>query len=229
MKFKNLIAFSFLLIGCFLFGQSSGSITMEVTEAKSQDAQTNATLQMLIGSQTKIAFKDNKQVMDMDIMGGMMKMKMVIDNPKKERNILIDMMGQKVWTASPIEAGKSNEDSGIEVTYDKSNKKTILGYDCYGFTINMKDNPDMKLTGYLSEKIKTVENIMQGISNLKIDGTPLEYSLVSKDISMKLVAKEAANKLGDESLLNFNSDGYTKMTSEEFKQLLGPAADMFKF
>ena len=49
-------------------------VQYEVTEVKSSDPQTDAMLQMMKGSTIDIYFNESKQRMDMDMMGGMMKM-----------------------------------------------------------------------------------------------------------------------------------------------------------
>jgi hypothetical protein len=226
---KSSLVLLLAFISISLRAQDPYAITMEISKAESKDEQVNGMMQMLVGSQTKIITKDKKAYIELDILGGMMRLKRVSDPSNKENTTLIDMMGQKMWLSDPIKEDNSpDNNAGFEITYNKENKKTIEGYECYEFEFKSKENADMTIKGFLTEKIKINVNFIQGMAGIKLSGTPLEYSILSSDLSLVMTAKSITNTVSD-SQFKLDTTGYNKMSSEEFFNQLGPMGDMLKF
>ena len=203
---------------------SKGLVKMEITQVSSPDPQTASMLEMMKGSQTEIYFNDKKHATKMSMMGGMVEVKTYINQESKGFDMLMDMMGQKMWIASNLDEMANDEQAKkaatSKVEYNKADKKEILGYHCYAMTVTMPDVPDMKLTGYVTEEIKTDANIIQGMQAIKFAGFPIEYTVENTQMKMTMTAVEIKDVVEEDKMVA-KTDGYTKMTMEEFKKKMG--------
>lgn len=229
------IIFSLLTVAVFSFNLMAqktleqGYIKMEITDVTSNDEQTAMMLQMMKGSQTEVHFKGDRYMTNMNMMGGMVSMKTYIDEEKKGFDMLMDAMGQKFWVASNLDEARGTEQSEIaksaKIIYDKNDKKTILGYDAYKVTISIPQQEGMTITGYITESIKTKANLMQGMEALKLEGYPLEFTVTNPTMSLTMSTKEIKEEV-DMSQLNMTTEGFTKMTMEEFTKQMGGMGGM---
>jgi hypothetical protein len=234
---KNLLTLVFIASTYFLsFAQKSlseGKIVMEISNVTSEDPQTAQMLEMMKGSQTEINFGKDGYSTKTSIMGGMVEVKTFTNTGSKQFDMLMDMMGQKMWIASNTdEMAKDDESKKVlessKVVYNKEDKKVILGYNCYAMKLTTPENPDMTIAGYVTEEIKTNANIIQGFQAVKFDGFPMEYTVDTKAMKMTMSAKDIKDK-SDAAAMVPKTDGYTKMTMEEFKQKMGGMGAGFGF
>jgi hypothetical protein len=208
-----------------------GFIKMEITKVGSDDPETDMMLVGMKGTQTDVYFKGDQYVTSMEMMGGMMKIKVMVNQANKRMNLLMDMMGQKTWVESGVEE-RSEEQKQVanssKITYDKTDTKEILGYKCYKVAVT---NPEMEgttVTGYVTEDIKTKANIIQGFQSLEFSGFTMEYTLSNPQFSMTMTAVQVREKV-DDGIFYMDTQGYKKMTMEEFQKTMGSAGGSFGF
>jgi hypothetical protein len=202
-----------------------GYVKMEITEATSDDPQMAMGLEMMKGSVTEIFFTEGKYKTSMNMMGGMVKMDNIVDVSTNKMDMLFDAMGSKSWVDTDLDEAKKNKPATqnmeeFEVEYDKSQTKTILGYEAYKATISIPNIQGMVVTGWITEAIKTDANIIQGMDDLKLQGFPLEFSLSNPQMKMTFSATDIKDTV-DESQFVIKTDGYKKMTMKEFQNTMG--------
>lgn len=211
----------------FMFAQKvldSGMVKMEITKVTADDPQMAMQLEMMKGTQTEIYFEKDKNSSYMSMMGGMLEIKVHVDEAENKVNMFMDMMGQKIWVETTGDEAQNAQQKEIAeksvITYDKSDTKKIQGYDCYKFTVTNPDMEDLNLTGYITPDIKSKANIMQGFQSLQFEGFPMEFTMGNKMFGMTNTAVAVKDKV-DSSKLKFDSKGYKKMTMEEFQKSMG--------
>lgn len=226
----NLFAILTLAVSVQAQNITEGVLNMEITEATSDDPQMSMGIGMLKGATTTISFKGKKSVTEMDMMGGMMITKNYADQATNEMNMLMDAMGQKIWVSDNLDEVKEEQTKNgledIKVTYDKSDTKEILGFKAYKATISIPaGNETMTVTGYITEDIKTDATVIQGTEGLKLAGFPLEFTVNNPQMKLTISADSFDNKV-DDAVFTPVTEGYTKMTMEEFSKTMGSMGGM---
>ena len=207
-----------------------GYVKMEITEVTSDDPQMAMGLEMMKGSTTEIYFTKDKYKTTMNMMGGMVKMDNMVDISTRKMDMLFDAMGNKMWVDTNLDDAKKNKPanqdmSDFKIDYDKSLTKKILGYVAYKATISVPGQEGMSVEGWVTEEIKTDANIIQGMEDLKLEGFPLEFSIVSPQMKMTFSATDIKETVDDAEFV-LKTDGYKKMTMEEFSQTMGGMGGM---
>jgi hypothetical protein len=181
-------------------------------------------LALLGGTMLDFYFSGNMQRMDMNMMGGLMRIQTFIpsDSPK-DGAILMDMMGQKIQVIDLTEDDLANSNSFMkvdnikEIVYDEKDKKEIAGYPCYKAKLKLNDGIEMEY--YITEKIQPPMPVKNKDANV-LKGYPLEMTIdTGQGMKMNFVAKEVSNAVDKETFKI--PEGYTKMTMEEFEQQMG--------
>ncbi|MBK9736794.1 MAG: hypothetical protein IPO92_18275 [Saprospiraceae bacterium] len=171
-----------------------GSVKMEITKVASDDPNTSMMMEAMKGSQTELYFKGEQHVTFMNMMGGMVEMKVYIEKAKNSMNMLFDMMGQKMWIESRIDEAQNAQQKEIasksKVEYDKADTKEILGYKCYKMTVTNPEMEGMTVSGYVTEDIKTKANLIQGFNSLEFAGYTMEFTVGNPKFSMTMTAVE---------------------------------------
>ncbi|MDF1696877.1 MAG: hypothetical protein P1U56_13630 [Saprospiraceae bacterium] len=225
---KHLINFFLLLVPFVgVTAQNTidkGYVKIEVTEATSDNPQAAMQLEMMKGTVTEVFFKDGKYKTSMSMMGGMINMTNLVNQESNAMDMLIDAMGQKMWVNTNIEEAKKTQPgaqdmSDFKVEYDKSVTKTILGYEAYKTTITGPSTGGMKIEGFVTEEIKTDANIIQGMEDLKLAGFPLEFSIVNPQMTLTFTATDIKGEVADSDFV-LNTEGFKKMTQEEFAEMM---------
>ncbi len=225
----NTLLFSFLFVSVGLQAQmelDQGSLVLEITDVSSDDEQMAAMLQMMKGSQTHIFFKDGKNMSSMDMMGGMIKMKSLYDKESGSVDMLMDMMGQKMHVASSKDdmqkatADQADAFEGFEVKYDESDTKEILGHKCVKTEIIDPKTNKATMEMYVAKGIKADSKMLQGMQYFDIDGFPLEMIIIQPQMKMTMSTVKLDKEV-DDSVFTLNTDGYTKMTFQEFMDKMG--------
>lgn len=206
-----------------------GYIKMEISDVTSDNEDMAMMLQMMKGTQTEIHFSGDQYVTSMNMMGGMVSMKTYVNEESKTFDMLMDAMGNKSWVNSTLDEARGSEQAkiaeGAKITYDKNDKKEILGYNAYKVMIELPGQEGVGITGYITEEIKTKANLMQGMESLKLDGFPLEFVVKSPEMTMTMKSMEITDKL-DASKLKMNTEGFKKMTMDEFATQMGGGMGM---
>ena len=228
---KNIKILFFAMLGLLTipaFGQSElkeGSIKMEITEIDSDNEQMAAQLEMLRGTSTEYYFNEEKSLVSANMMGGMITMKSLVNNADEHLTFLFDAMGQKMMVKSTKEERKKLEEEqmesmeGVEIVYDKSSTKDILGYKCIKATLKGEEVP-LNFEMWVSEDIRASNKLIQGMQAFELKGFPLEYVLEMEEFSMTFSATEIT-KTVDPNVFKVKTDGYKQMTFEEFQTQMG--------
>lgn len=202
---------------------TEGTVVLEIIEASSSDPQMGM-ISMLKGATTTISFNEDQSVTTMDMMGGMVKTSNFINSKTNQMDMLMDAMGNKIWVASTLEEGKKQQQQpGIEeaeIVHDKSDTKKILGYEAHKVTIKIPNTEGMVVSGYVTDEIKTDASVIQGTEGLKLEGFPLEFTINNPQMKLVIQAKEISKEV-DTAALAPNTEGYTKMSMEEFSKSMG--------
>lgn len=198
-----------------------GFLKLEITEVSSDDEQTAAMLQMMKGSQTEIYFKDHLNMSSMNMMGGMVQVKVLADKKVDKVDMLMDMMGQKMHIeSSKAEMEKATEDQadmyeGFKVEYDDKDVKDILGHQCIKAKVIDPKTNKSTVEMYVARGIKADAKLIQGLQYFEVDGFPLEVIMIQPQMTMTMTTVELKEEVSDDSF-KINSDGYQKLTFQEF-------------
>lgn len=203
-----------------------GTVKMEITEIKSADPQMAMQLEMMKGSKTEVIFTEKIQATVADMMGGMVKITSVSNTESDQFDMLMDMMGQKMWINSTIsELAKDPQQAAIKnttvVKVDKTVTKEILGHKCYKVSISSPEMAEMTVEAFVTEDIKgSGQSLIQGFQSVELPGFPLEVTIKNAMMDITMIAKEVTDTV-DTAKLNPKKDGFKKMTMEEFKKQMG--------
>lgn len=229
---------------------SEGSVTIGITELESSDPQAASMLPMFKSSTMKLDFNDAKSLMTMDMMSGMMKVRVLLDNKTSATTMLMDMMGQKSMTnISAEDAAKAKEENkgkaledmpfDLDITHDRNDTKEILGHKCHKavFNIKPKDEKDLKemekvdfsITAYVTKDIKYPAAMLQSYkeqmgTDLKLTEFPLEFSIKFNDGTnngkLTLAATEIKKSI-ENSTFKLDTTGYEEMSMEDMMKKNG--------
>ncbi len=197
----------------------SGKVSFEVSDITSEDPQMAMMMAGMKGMRTEFNFKENMHTIDMDM--GFVKVKVLVDKKNNKMDMLNDAMGNKTWIESALDADKEGQETAknTKVSIDKSKTKVVAGYPCHYFEFTNPDVPDMFVSGYLTEKIKSKANLIQGFQALELDGFMLEYTVKAPQMTMVTTAKEVSTTV-DENKFVLNTKGYTKMSMEDYMEMV---------
>jgi hypothetical protein len=223
---KLFFALSFIAtLTCTLSAQVIDDIKIvyEITDISAEDPNMAMQLEMLKGSRTIVSLKKNKTAMNMDMMGGMIKMNSVTDPDADNMDMTIDAMGQKYWiSAKPSDDKKDPKKAAVlesaKVIYDKTKTKKIAGYDCYAMTIMAGE--EAVVTGYITPSIKGSAGMIQGFQGISLEGCPLEVVTGNANMKITMLAKEVSKTVPDD-VFSVKTDGFKKITMEEFQKSMG--------
>ena len=202
----------------------SGKLVMEITEVKMPGMDDNPeaamTLEMLKGSTTTLYFSPTKELMVMDLMGGMMLNRTLTDVKENKVTTYMDMMGQKM----KVDMGNLesvDEDVDIQYTIDKNDRKKILGYDCYKVVVtSTAQGQTMSLETYITEDIQVMSSVIQGVQKNQLPGTILSMTLDAGGIYMVTEAIDFQETF-DEKVFVIDDSGYNEMDLETLQRMGG--------
>lgn len=198
-----------------------GTVKMEITKADSDDPNMAMGLQAMNGSQTLVVFDGNKHVSVMDMMGGMIKIKVLVEKESNKMNMIFDMMGNKTWVESELDKAQSEKEKTVaaqtKIEVDKNTTKEILGYKCYKITMTNPEMDGLSIEAYVTEDIKTKANLIQGFQSVELPGFTMEFNVINPQMRMTMSAVEVSEK-ADPKLFELDTKGCKKMTMEEFQK-----------
>ena len=213
-----ILSFSF---GTDLLAQKKfdeGKIVFEVTDVKSQEPTAN----MIKGSTFAITFDDDNLLAKVDMMGGMMAMTFLMSEDAKVPTMLMDMMGQKIQLEiSEEDMGETDMDpekmdlSDVQVKYVGGTKE-IAGYNCRTANVTVEGQTFQMFT---TDKIKIDNDMAEKVVD-HFGGFPLGMMVDAEGTAITIMAKSVDSRL-DKSAFKLNTEGYQKMTPEEFGKQMG--------
>ncbi len=180
-----------------------GVITMKMSMF-SDNPQVNASLSMMGDMALTVYFKGNKSRSEMsNPMTG--ENTTIVDNDVKKIMVMMNnpTMGKK-YKIKPIEV--SEEDLKNVTITDKSESKTILGYNCKGYDVVVKkDDKEVKMTMFVTDKINapTQNSAMFGD---KLKGYPLSMEIAMEQMGMPMVIKMDVTKIEETSVADAKFD-----------------------
>lgn len=233
-RIKNsLYLFLLLFISISGYCQNQGHLIMEITEASSENEQVNAQVQMMKGSVTEVHYKDGQSLTTMNLMGGMVVTRILME-ASGDIKLIMDMMGNKMlipMSKMDIDKAKAENENpmdDLDISYDESDTKEIAGFSCYKMIAQSAVNPDMQIEAYITEEIQANAAVIRGVDLEKFKGFPLEYTLDVGMMTMTTTAKEFLTEV-DSDVFNINTDGYTTMTFQKFMDQMGGFGQGFGF
>ena len=222
--------FVLILMLSFMSSIRSQEMTKGTVKFAVVDVQTTSTeMQQMIGSMKGtsqiIEFDGKHQRVTMDMMGGLMKIKTYWDATTNITETYMDMMGQKIKTAmSGEEMDKLKSESasmmaGNEIKYDKTDRKQILGRDCYKATFESEANGQkFSVILYVTEDIQVPNSFVQNLNQIQLTGTPLQWIMDAGMMKMTFEATEISKELAADFFSKPEGD-YKEMTMEQLQQM----------
>lgn len=196
-----------------------GSITLTIEKGENDSPE----MAMLEGSKFTFTFANNKQKVDIDMMGGMMHMVTVADlTDLSKAFMLMDMLGMRyhITDLDADELASSNSfanfDNLTEIKEDKDDRLEILGYDCY--RVEATSTEGNKLVYYVSDKIQPPSPVKK--TGKTLQGFPLKMIIdmgMGEGSVLTFTATEINPKVDAKAFdPPAESEGYQKITMEQF-------------
>jgi GLPGLI family protein len=127
------------------------------------------------------------------------------------------MRGKKTaveMSSEQMEKQRGDKTKDLDIQYIDGDVKQIAGFNCKKAIIKTEAGLEMEL--YYSEELPA--GASREFKGLK--GFPLEYTIASGPMKMKLTASSVKQESIDKSLFVI-PDGYEKQTFEEFQKTMG--------
>lgn len=224
---QNLRLLFILLLSVSAFSLSAqkelaeGTLTYEITDISSDDPAVAQQMAMMKGSIMTILLSGEQQMTEMNMMGGMVKQKMLMDFETGDMEMYMDAMGQKLKVKVPTPEETEDSDA-VSIKYFPDDRKKIAGYDAYKAVISSEaEGKSMRLTAYITEDLTFNGEVLRntpGADQLK--GLPLEYSISQPKVSMTFTATKVSPEV-DAAAFEFDKSGYREMTKEQLEQMGG--------
>jgi len=175
-----------------------------------------AAFEAMLPDQTTIQIKGDQSRTEQSLGMGM-KQVTIFDTKKNNGTLLLDMMGKKTaveMSADELEKqrGKGKQERKFE--YIEGDVKKIAGYNCKKAKVLMDGTTALELY-YTEDLPKGVSREFKGLN-----GFPLEYTIASGPMTMKLTATNVRQESLDKKLFTI-PDGYEKQTFEDFQKSMG--------
>jgi GLPGLI family protein len=202
--------------------------TAQITEAKiaydikmsSDNPEIEMQLAMMQGSKLEMVFSEEKSKQHVS-MGGFMTTTTISDSKTGETLTLMDGMMGKIamrMNANDV-ADEENEDGDFEFEFVNETKQ-ILGHTCHKAI--MVDEAGNESIFWYSKEIQAPKTDSQYIQK-EIPGMPLEFTMVSPEVTMTFTATELSTKLkkGDKNFSMDIPEGYNEMTPDQMRGSFG--------
>jgi GLPGLI family protein len=203
--------------------------TAQITEAKiayeinmsSDNPELEMQLSMMQGSTLEMIFSEQKSKQNVS-MGGFMTTTTISDSETGETLTLMDGMMGKIAMKMNINDTPEEETEEIdELEFEFVDEtKSILGYTCHkAFSVDENGNES---TFWYSKEIQAPRTESQYFQK-EIPGMPLEFQIVSPEVTMTFTATEFVKKLNkaDKDFSMQVPEGYKEMTPEEMQGAFG--------
>ena len=219
------LTFSMLTYMTSVAQTSQGALVLEITEATSDNEQIAAQLEMIEGTETNVYFKAGKSMTKVDMMGGMIKMDVLVSE-NGDNDMLMNAMGQKMWIKSTkaeqelLAAENDNALDDLDISYDQNDTKVIAGFNCYRMNATAPGNESFSLSAYITEEIEIDAPVIRGVEIDQFQGFPLEYIVNQNGTQMTITTTGYSDQV-DDSVFEINTSGYTQMSLSDFMSQMG--------
>ncbi len=175
-----------------------------------------AAFEAMLPDKTTIMIKGDQSRTEQSLGMGM-KQVTIFDTKKNQGTLLLDMMGKKIavdMDAAELEKQRGEKAKDLEIEYVDGDVKKIAGYKCKKARVKMEGDTGLEVY-YTDELPAGASREFKGLK-----GFPLEYSVASGPMTMKLTASSVSQESVDKKLFTV-PDGYEKQTFEEFQKSMG--------
>jgi len=242
---KNLLLFCisvlFIQFGNAQKAMEQGQLTFEVVDVEmpeSDDPNMKMMVNAMKGTKLKITFDEDMFRMNMNMMGGMMKMGNIYSESDASKNyMLFETFGKRIKVHMDEETMSAKEDmekqamgnDDYELKEDINDTKEIEGYKCHKVYLVSKSNPELKLEAYVTKEISLKRSIIETFDSTLYGGVPLEFTMGDKNMGaqMKMLAKKIDSKLPNNAFEI--GDNFEEMSMEEFQSMMGEMSKMGGF
>lgn len=175
-----------------------------------------AAFEAMLPDQTTITIKGDQSRTEQSLGMGM-KQVTIVDTKKNSGTLLLDMMGKKTaveMSSAELEKQRGEKGKDIDIEYVEGDVKKIAGYKC--------KKAKVSTGGTTAIEVYYTEDLPAGASRefKGLNGFPLEYSIASGPMTMKLTASSVKQESIDKSMFAI-PDGYEKQSFEEFSKSMG--------
>lgn len=202
--------------------------TAQITEAKiaydikmsSDNPEIEMQLAMMQGSKLEMVFSDEKSKQQVS-MGGFMTTTTISDSKTGETLTLMDgMMGKIAMRMNANDVAEEENEAGDFEFEFVNETKQILGHTCHKAI--MVDEAGNESIFWYSKEIQAPKTDSQYIQK-EIPGMPLEFTMVSPEVTMTFTATELSTKLkkGDKNFSMDIPEGYNEMTPDQMRGSFG--------
>jgi len=175
-----------------------------------------AAFEAMLPDQTTVQIKGDQSRTEQS-MGMGMKQVTIFDIKKNSGTLLLDMMGKKTaveMSAEELEKQRGKNKAEPKFEYIEGDVKKIAGYKCKKAKVILEGTTELELY-YTEDLPKGASREFKGLN-----GFPLEYSIASGPMTMKLTASAVTQETLDKKLFTI-PDGYEKQTFEDFQKSMG--------
>lgn len=175
-----------------------------------------AAFEAMLPDQTKVQIKGDQSRTE-QAMGMGMKQVTIVDSKKGSGTLLLDMMGKKTaveMSADEMEKQRGKNKAEPKFEYIDGDVKKIAGYKCKKAKVLLEGTTALELY-YTEDLPKGASREFKGLN-----GFPLEYTIASGPMTMKLTATAVTQETLDKKLFTI-PDGYEKQTFENFQKTMG--------
>jgi len=214
---KSIGLLIFILFGCLSAGfsqLSSGYVRFElnydVSELSSEE-------RVLLPSAAELWFREGLLKMELPLSAGMKSSVLVKGG---ETVVLMDLMGNKMALRSSRKGvdAKVKYRKNHSTIVDSAFQRRIAGYNCSKATMNLKDGDTREV--WFTRGINASGSWFFNLG--EIPGFPMEFSLTSFGIEMRMTAAQVRTE--DVSLSLFEVPaGYRDVSGDDFNKMLGGA------
>ena len=220
---KSALAASLVLISVAVSAQkmTEGEITYKMKMEGGQFD--NPMIKSSMANTTMLLkFKNQKSVMETNMAGGMMKMRLINDSETKEGIMLMDAMGKKMAIKVDPKKMEKKEDKKPTIEVFKNETKKIAGYNCHKVTCKTTEGVvELYVTKEIKVPAKTSSSI-GGVDMETIDGFPMETILHQDESTITTIVTEInRNPQNDDQFSLVIPEGYELKTAEELGGLKG--------
>ena len=211
-RFQLVIALTLFLSFNSLAQGPSGYIKYNMSYTES--SMTKEELEMM-PEETEMWFKGDLVKLRMPMGMGMQSDVLIL---KDKVVLLMDLMGNKLAmesTKTEVEKQNSASKKAVVKLVDGETKK-VAGYDCKKAILSTPGEKDMIV--WYSDKIKSNGSWYFQMSEIK--GFPLEFSMKTGEMSVRMAAKEVRMEKVDDAEFTVSSD-YKVMTQADMMKMMG--------
>jgi GLPGLI family protein len=189
----------------------SGVVIYEIVDVQTSVPE----LKLMKGINKTLYFSPEKQKIDIILNNETIKVQTIYNSRSEDVTVYYDFINQHFKVRSNIKNNPKVKPFVKNILYQKSETKTIAGYQCYKAEIVFKDE---KLIVWLTDKIKInnpdFKTLFPGL-----EGFPLEYTRRSDNAKMIFRAKSVSELLSEKSFQTSNN--YIEISEKEFNERMG--------